>query len=502
MSKKKPDEVSSKLERIALLEKRLELQEGLPHLYGRKLYQWQRDFIESRNRNNFLVAANQCGKSSCNITKAIHWATSPELWPELWARRPTLFYYLYPSAQLATSEFLTKIEPEFLPRGKYKDHPVYGWEATFQKGEIKYIKFKSGVVIAFHFYSQSAQVLQANTVSAIFCDEEIPEHLYDELSARRNATDGYFHSVFTATLGQETWRRTMEEKGEKELFPDAFKRNVSLHDCLYYEDGSPSSWTHERIRRLERACRSDAEVQRRIYGRFVKDEGLKYPSFDRSLNVIPAKPVPTDWLVYAGVDPGGGHGGHPSAIAFVAVSPDYTEGRVFKGVRMDDQVTTASDVAFKYTEMAAGLNVVSADYDFAAKDFGTIAARMGLSFNKAMKSHDMGEQIINVLFKNGMLTIDDTPEMIPLVTELASLGTDTPKQKAKDDFVDAMRYAVVRVPWNFAAFEAKNRVYPAPSPRMSFEEMSRRGLNIDGDTDSILWEAEREIDALNELYEI
>lgn len=497
-------EVAAKLERIALLEKRLEMQDGLPHLYGQKFYKWQREFFESTNKNNFLVAANQCGKSAVNIRKCIHWATAVELWPKLWASKPTQFWYLYPSSQTATAEFWTKWEPEFLPRGKYKDHPVYGWEAYFQKGELKHIRFNSGVMLYFKTYTQDAQNLQAGTCYAIFGDEELPEELFDELSMRRAATDGYYHNVFTATLGQETWRRTMEEKGEKELFPDAFKLNVRMWDCLTFEDGSPSHWTPDRIKRLERACRSEAEKQRRIYGRFVKDEGLKYPAFDRSLNVTPVRDVPRDWLVYAGVDVGGGHGGHPAAIAFIAVSPDFSEGVVFKGWRGDGIVTTASDVALKFVEMKANLPVVAADYDFAAKDFGTIAARMGLTFNKAQKSHDIGEQIINVLFKNRMLTIADTPELLPLVTELSTLGIDTPKNKAKDDFVDALRYAAVRVPWNFAAADEKNAASafgPLPA-RMSDEERERRGLSLENDEESSLWGAETELEALNELYEI
>jgi phage terminase large subunit-like protein len=497
-----PEEMQAKLERIALLERKAELREGLPHLYGQKFYPWAREFFESTNRNNFLVAANQIGKSSVNIRKCINWATSPDLWPKLWRNKPIQFWYLMPTRTMCEVEWVTKWVPEFMPRGKYKDHPVYGWHEEKTKKEISSIRFNSGVIVYFKTYSQDTQSLQAGTVSAVFCDEELPEELFDEINMRRAATDGYFHLVFTATLGQELWRRTMEEKGEKEMFPDAFKRQVSMWDCLKFDDGTESHWSPSRIKRIERGCKSPAEVQRRVYGRFVKDEGLKYPGFDRTINVKPVKPVPTDWLVYGGVDVGGGQGSHPSAITLVAVSPDYTEGRVIGGWRGDNVLTTAGDVLTKYFELTSGLNVTAAYYDYSAKDFSTIANRMGVTFNPANKSHDVGEQIINVLFRNEMMAIDDLDENISLVTELCTLGIDTPKTKARDDRVDSFRYAVSSIPWNFAKISELRRVKLLASPTlaMSQEEMGRRGLQMN-QTNELDVFIDEEFEAFNELYE-
>ena len=89
-------------------------------------------------------------------------------------------------------------------------------------------------------------------------------------------------------MGQEFWRKVIEPKpGEREIFPEAWKKQVSIFDCQYYDDGTPSQWTTERIHRTISMCRSDAEVQRRVYGKFVKDSGLKYQQFDRSRNVVP-----------------------------------------------------------------------------------------------------------------------------------------------------------------------------------------------------------------------
>jgi len=75
---------------------------------------------------------------------------------------------------------------------------------------------------------------------------------------------------------------------------------------------------------------------------------------------------------------------------------------------------------------------------------------MGLAFIPAEKKHDVGEQVINVLFKNGMLDIDNTLECNPIVNELTTLQLGVDKRKAKDDSVDSMRYALTKIPFDFS----------------------------------------------------
>lgn len=445
---------AQKLARLELLEQKLALKEGLPHLYGFPWYPWAKEFFESVNATNFLVAANQISKSSTQIRKVIHWATETSLWPRLWPkRRPSMFWYFYPTKDTLSIEFDEKWEREFLPKGKYKDDPKYGWKLERRDGVPWAIHFNSGLSVYFKTYEQKAKNLQSATVDAIFADEEMPEHLWDEVNLRRQATDGYFHMVFTATLGQEIWRATMEERNtEAEKFKDAFKLQVSMFDCLTYTDGTPGAWTPERIQRVINSCKTDAEVQRRVYGRFVVDSGLKYPSFTRKGNMKPpAGAVPRDWKIYSGTDPGGGGEGHPGAVCFVAIRPDYKYGRVFRGWRGEGELTTAGDVLMKYRALRGNLTVTGPYYDWQAKDFATIAGREGEAFFPAEKSHEIGEQILNVLFKNRMLDIDDVPELEPLAHEFTTLKNSTPKNRAKDDFIDALRYAVTLIPWDWTA---------------------------------------------------
>lgn len=454
-----PDVKQLKLAKLQELERR----KMLPHLYGQPWYSWAWDFIQSRNKVTLLTAANQVSKSSTEIRKLCKWATEPENWESLWPtedwtqKRGPVFWYLYPDATLATTEFNDKWEPEFLPRGAMKDDPQYGWRSEFdQRKKISMIKFNSGAVVYFKTYMQDVHSLQASTVHAIFCDEELPYNLYSELYFRLNATNGYFHMVFTATRSQEFWREAMEEIGTPfERFKGAWKRAISLYECKFYMDGTPSKWTDERIKTTIEACADDNEVQKRVMGRFVRSDGRRYVFTKKKNFVVPGADdwklePPKDWYVFAGVDVGsGGVSGAPSAIYFVAVRPDFKFGRIFRGWRGDGITTTAGDTFNKYLEMKQGLNVLVASYDWGSADFGTIATSNNEAFSKAIKDRTRGDELLNTLFKFQMLVIDDVGdyELEKLANEWANLGVDSING---DDAADSARYMVMPIPWELS----------------------------------------------------
>ncbi len=428
----------------------MRIADSLPHLYGNKMYKWQKEFFDSTRKKAFVCAANQVGKSSAQLRKAIDWGTNAEKWPMLWKHKPKMFWYLYPDKQTIDQEIETKIIPDLLPRGEFKDSARYGWKIRKDHGHYNQLDFKSGVNVYFKTYAQDVQNLQSGTVDAIFFDEELPFHLYSELNARLIATQGYLSGVFTATMGQEQWRRVFEEKGEKELFKGAFKRQITMYDCLEYYDGTKSHWTEERIREIEKSCSSQVEIDRRVYGKFVVSEGLKYPTFTREKNVKPFHEINfKSGHIYAGVDPGSGGDNHPSAICFVWVNAEFTKARIFKGWRGDGIVTTASDLLDKFRSLKGKLSLTAQYYDYICRDFFTIASRIGEPFQPADKSRDKGDEIINTLFKSGALAIFDIPELEPLISELSTLKQETSKKVAVDDFVDSMRYALSKIPFDW-----------------------------------------------------
>jgi phage terminase large subunit-like protein len=453
---------------VSLKEQKLALMHGLPHRYAWKWYPWAKDFFESRNKQNFLCAANQISKSSTQIRKCIEWATNTDLWPQLWDRSPNLFWYLYPDKTVATAEFEIKWIREFMPRAEFKNHERYGWEEHYDRGKIDYVEFNTGVRIYFKSYNQDVQNLQTGTVYAIFCDEELPEDLYGELDARLNASGGYFSMVFTATLGQDFWRRCMEpDEGEEEVFPTAYKQTVSLYDAMFYEDGTPSHWTSEKISFVKAKCKSEQDIQKRVYGKFIVLDGRKYPTFNSLQHVKPWHHVPPSWSVYHGADPGsGGANGHPAALCYLAVSPDRRQGRVFLGWRGDKIETTNDYVVRKHIELKKehNLSPIAQYYDWANKDFEMTARGLDEHYLKAEKSHEVGEGILNTLFKNNMLFIYDEPtgELAKLARELSTLKEKTLKKHAKDNLTDALRYAASKVDWDFSGIIDKPSEYVEP----------------------------------------
>lgn len=297
------------------------------------------------------------------------------------------------------------------------------------------------------------------------------------------------------------------ERGEEEVLPLAFKQTVSLYDSQKYMDGTDSQWTTERIAQIVAKCSTSLEVLKRVYGKFILIGGRKYESFDIKRHVKPHHPLPKNWFIFAGADSGsGGDINHPAALCYVAVSPDFRQGRVFLAWRGDGVETTSGDLVEKHIELKKDNNLkcMGQFYDWSDKDFEIISNRMGESFEKADKSHEVGEGIINTLFKNDMMFIYEGPETSKLATELVALRHSQNKRRAKDDLSDAFRYAVSRIPWDFSmllgtpAMRLDDRPIEKPLSRNEQEQRDRRRIHT-GDPLEVS-ETSQEYEEWNERY--
>lgn len=353
---------------------------------------------------------------------------------------------------------------------------------------------------------------------AIFADEELPIHLFDELKFRTSATDGQFHMVFTATLGQYEWECAMEKIGEpEELFKrDSCKIQVSLYDCLEYEDGSKTPWTRERIQKRIDSCSSEAEVQKRIFGRFVQTGAFKYNQFLSEDNLLDKWVFNPKYHIYSATDPGsGGKKGHPTGISFLAVSPDYTEGVIFMGWRGDGVTTTQADALAQYIRVRGKLNVSSQYYDYHARDFYTIAERKGEVFEMAEKSHEIGEPILKSLLKFNALKIVtgellemepyqcefEQGELLKLLSEFRTLKDETDKRSAKDDLIDTVRYNCAKVPWDWEKIMGeKKKVVQKHIPKTDAERIKER-RGSDDTLKDMNDDYEQEIGFWNDCYD-
>lgn len=418
------------------------------------LYLWQLKHINSTARMTFSCAANQVGKSVANWIRLLRFCYLRSYWDKFFCgQKPPPFWYFYPSASISTAEIKEKYIKNYFPHPDLKDHERWGYKINQDKKVIHSIEFATGTSVYFKNYTQIPDNLQTATLGGVFGDEEMPEKIFDELIFRGVSRENfYYNNVFTATLGQEYLRKTIEVKGDGELFPDAMKQQITMFDCLKYADGTPSRvFTKEKIAQTIAACTSPEQVQRRVYGRFVLSENRKFHAFNIDRNVEKGHPIPSKWLIYAGIDWGsGGDTGHPSALVYLGVSTDFKKGRVFLTWRGDGIPTTQGDLVTKHVQLTKDLNVLDAAYDYSATDVGTIASRIGISLTKADKSRDTSVELINTLFKNNQLKIytgDGYSANEKLVSEL--IGALNHGPKTKDDLIDALRYAVTLVPWQF-----------------------------------------------------
>ena len=95
------------------------------------------------------------------------------------------------------------------------------------------------------------------------------------------------------------------------------------------------------------------------------------------------------------------------------------------------------------------MSVLVASYDWGSSDFGQIAASNNEPFNKAIKDRTKGDELLNTLFRFGMLVVDDVGdyELEKLANEWSNLGVES---ISGDDAADATRYGIMPVPWEFS----------------------------------------------------
>jgi len=460
-----------------------------------------------------MCGGNQWGKSTCQISKAVHWATETSIWPKLWEKTPTMFWYLYPSLKFASKEVREKWIKEVLPRGEFKDDPKYGWTQHNKTGEIDYIEFNSGVNLYFYGYKQALDDLQGGTVFAIFADEELNPKLYPELQARLRSSRGYWHMVFTATDGHDMWRRTIEPiNKEEELFPNAYKQQVSLFDCQKYPDGTQTMWTDKRVMEEVERCGTEREIQRRIYGRFVVEEGLMFSAFDRKRHFVKGHKIPSSWNIYAGIDSGtGGAEAHPAGIVVAAFSPDRKKARVIRCWRGDGVNTTSADILKEYLKITKDLHITQCFYDHQMRDLFLVGVSMNIALTPANKKRTEGFEMTNTAFKHDMLKIyyqnlkDPTHK---LVNELVNLTYADKKTSSKtpDNLADPLRYICISVGFDFSdlnvpGVDAPDK-YAGLNAREEYRAKQLDGVDPEQSATDQLDVISSEIDEANEFYSL
>lgn len=460
--------------RLEILREKKRIREGLPHLYGFDLYPYQKEFIEQTFEWSFLCCANQLGKTTAMLIKLVTLATDQKLWKKCWVDRPKTLIYFLPNQKLHDENARTKWM-DVLPRGDFKYDDYYGWEWEKRGKNHLAINFKNGTKIILLSYGQKVDNLQNISAHVICFDEEPSHHIVPEVQIRTaaikvaktnssKAFGGFKIFGFTATKSQKYFKDILEGVGDQEKMPvsngNVWKKQVSLYDCQHHISGEPSQWTDEKIAAVIKSLPTEADIKRRVFGKFQISAGLVYQSFDSTKNVLETRlKIPDTYRYYAGIDYGGGGTSHPSAIVLVAVNSRYNQAYVTDVWIGQGEITTADDVVEKYIAMTRNKTITQAFYDWGAKDLHTFAIRKGIQLFKANKDHKIGESVLNSLFKSETLKIiNDTVFSTQLINEFLSFNTAVAKRVADDHGIDALRYAVSSIPWDFSNLDGRKEL--------------------------------------------
>jgi phage terminase large subunit-like protein len=272
-----------------------------------KPYKKQREFhgLGVDHRERLFMAGNQLGKTLAGAAEAAMHLTG--LYPEWWTGRR----WDRPIVMLAGSESyeLTRdgvqrllLGPPlaeedwgtgFIPRDKIIDktrragvsHALDTVTVRHASGGASQLLFKA--------YEQGRGKWQANTVDAVWFDEEPPEDVYIEGITRTNATKGMVFVTFTPLLGMSTVvaRYLLEESKSRTTV------TMTIDDAEHFTD-------EERAEIV--ASYPPHEVEARTKGIPSLGSGRIFPVAEEKI-VTPPIAIPSYWALIGGVDFGWDH---------------------------------------------------------------------------------------------------------------------------------------------------------------------------------------------------
>lgn len=147
-------------------------------------------------------------------------------------------------------------------------------------------------------YTQGRRRWQANTVHAVWMDEEPPIEIYTEALTRTNATGGLVMVTFTPLMGMsEVVLRFIQPAGEDLGQRDRVVTQMTIDDAEHYSQ-------EERARII--ASYPEHEREARTLGIPVMGSGVVFPVAEASIICDPFA-IPPHWVQIAGIDFGYDH---------------------------------------------------------------------------------------------------------------------------------------------------------------------------------------------------
>ncbi len=242
----------------------------------------QKDFINSLSKETMLTGANQAGKSTALMMKFTYHMTG--LYPSWYTgkrfNKPITAALGGETAQSTRDLLVNRLlgPPEdrgsgYFPDGTF-DHVK---DITKMTGgvanQIDYFRVKhfdnegnfDGYSKAYVFsYSTGWRRLQGYSLDLVAIDEEPEMMVYEELSARTNATGGYVDIAMTPL------------RGETELYLMFESAEGDIKSLLNYDINKATHMAVEQRNHLLKKYENNPFAEARLYGRPVASQGLIY----------------------------------------------------------------------------------------------------------------------------------------------------------------------------------------------------------------------------------
>lgn len=275
-------------------------------------YSKQRDFhaAGAEKRERLFMAGNQLGKTLAGAAEMAMHLTGR--YPDWWKGRR----FDHPIVAMAGSETgeLTRDGVQRLLMGPPSDEAAWGtgfipYDAIVDRSRSMGVADALDTVIVRHVaggnstlllksYAQGRKRWQANTVHAVWTDEEPPLDIYTEALTRTNATGGMVMVTFTPLLGMSAVVMRFLQPSEDDLGQkDRAVIQMTIDDAEHY---TPAE--RERIK----ASYPEHEREARTMGIPIMGSGLVFPVSESSITCDPFE-IPPHWFQIGGMDFGYDH---------------------------------------------------------------------------------------------------------------------------------------------------------------------------------------------------
>ncbi|MCD7728846.1 MAG: terminase family protein [Clostridia bacterium] len=262
---------------------------------GRKKHKKQLAFHKCKKRNRWVFGGNRSGKTECGAVEAIWIARGVHPYRK---NRKDVFGWVVSLSQQVQRDVAQKKILYYLPKNWIEDITMLsGRKDSPSGGVIDQIKIKNVFggfsTIGFKSCDQGREKFQGSSLDFVWFDEEPPQDVYEECLMRVMDKRGDIFGTMTPLKGLTfIYNEIVLNRGNN---PEIWYEFVNWADNPFLPAGE--------IKLLESSLPQTA-LDSRKYGKFSAGNGLVYPEFDESVNVIKPFPIPEEWQDCISIDPG------------------------------------------------------------------------------------------------------------------------------------------------------------------------------------------------------